>query len=109
MSDERGVMLSDVMRDVTLQQVTPGAGEGALGTWRVLTDPGHRARDNRVIKYGPRPTCKPWLAGVDMSQHLSLASCGKAVGVKAKVRTGFGKPDRPGSQGGLRKRELWWN
>ena len=26
---------------------------------------------------------------------------------KAKVRTGLGKSDRPGSQGGLRKRGLW--
>src|SRR5712671_3190706 len=28
---------------------------------------------------------------------------------EAKVRTGLGKAHRPGSQGGLWKRELWWN
>jgi hypothetical protein len=27
----------------------------------------------------------------------------------AKVRTGLGKAHRPGAQGGLRKRGLWWN
>src|SRR5437899_6071321 len=27
----------------------------------------------------------------------------------AKVRTGLGKAHRPGSQGGLWKRGLWWN
>ena len=26
---------------------------------------------------------------------------------RAEIRTGFGKSDCPGSQGGLRKRELW--
>ena len=27
---------------------------------------------------------------------------------RAEARTGFGKTDCPGSQGGLRKRGLWW-
>jgi hypothetical protein len=44
--------------------------------------------------------------GVYMSQHLNFTSEGKAVRVKATVRTGFGKTDYPGSQGGLRKREI---
>ena len=39
-----------------------------------------------------------------MNQHLSFIDCGKAVGGNAKARTGLGKSDRPGSQGGLRKR-----
>ncbi len=42
-----------------------------------------------------------------MSQHLSFLGYGKAEGGHAKVRTGLGKSDRPGSQGGLRKRGLW--
>jgi hypothetical protein len=42
-----------------------------------------------------------------MSQHFSFTSEGKAVRGKATVRTGFGKTDCPGSQGGLRKREIW--
>jgi hypothetical protein len=32
-----------------------------------------------------------------MGQHLSFIGTGKAVGGKAKVRTGLGKADRPGS------------
>jgi hypothetical protein len=42
-------------------------------------------------------TGKPSEEGVDMSQHLNFTSEGKAVGVNATVRTGFGKTDRPGS------------
>jgi hypothetical protein len=41
-----------------------------------------------------------------MDQHLSFTSDGKVVRVRATVRTGFGKTDCPGSQGGLRKREI---
>jgi hypothetical protein len=51
-------------------------------------------------------TGKPLKEGVDMGQHLSLTSGGKAVRGKATVRTGFGKTDCPGSQGGLGKREI---
>jgi len=51
-------------------------------------------------------TGKPLEEGVDMGQHLSFTSDGKAVRVKATVRTGFGKSDCPGSQGGLGKREI---
>ncbi len=40
------------------------------------------------------------------SQCLSFIYSGKAHEGKAKLRTGLGKSDRPGSQGGLRKREL---
>jgi len=43
---------------------------------------------------------------VDMGLHLSFTSVGKAVRVNATVRTGLGKSDRPGSQGGLEKREI---
>ena len=39
-----------------------------------------------------------------MCQHLSFIGFGKATGGKAKVRTGLGKSDCPGSQGGLWKR-----
>jgi hypothetical protein len=42
-----------------------------------------------------------------MSQDLSFLDYGKAAGGYARVRTGFGKTDCPGSQGGLRKRGLW--
>ena len=33
--------------------------------------------------------------------------CLKNFTVRAETKTGFGKSDRPGLQGGLRKRELW--
>ena len=39
-----------------------------------------------------------------MSQNLSFLGYGKAAGGYAKVRTGLGKSDRPGSQGGFGKR-----
>jgi hypothetical protein len=54
-------------------------------------------------------TGKPLGDGMDMGQHLSFTSDGKAVRVNATVRTGFGKSDCPGSQGGLRKREIGRN
>ena len=44
-----------------------------------------------------------------MNQHLSFLAGGQAAEGQAKVRTGLGKSDRPGSQGGLWKRGLWWN
>jgi hypothetical protein len=40
MSDEGGVVPSDVTLEVTSQEVTPVAGKGALGTWRALVGPG---------------------------------------------------------------------
>jgi hypothetical protein len=40
-----------------------------------------------------------------MGQHLNLRGVGKTTGVKARIRTGLGKSDRPGSQGGLQKHE----
>ncbi len=36
-------MPSDGVRDATPCEVTPGAGKGALGTWRALVGPGLRA------------------------------------------------------------------
>ena len=54
-------------------------------------------------------TGKPLEDGVYMAQHLNFTSNGKAVRVDATVRTGFGKSDCPGSQGGLRKREIGRN
>ena len=39
-----------------------------------------------------------------VSLHLSLLENGQVPDLQAKVRTGLGKSDRPGSQGGLRKR-----
>ena len=44
------------------------------------------------------------LSGVYVSLHLSLLAHRQVADLQAKVRTGLGKTDRPGSQGGLRKR-----
>ena len=41
-----------------------------------------------------------------MCQHLNLLVTGKTYGGNARARTGLGKTDRPGSQGGLRKRRV---
>jgi hypothetical protein len=47
--------------------------------------------------------------GVYANQRLSPNEFGKTYGGKAKVRTGLGKTDRPGSQGGSGKHRLWGN
>ncbi len=56
-------------------------------------------------------TGKLYYIGVYVSRHLSLSLCRKACIRKtiwgAETRTGLGKSDCPGSQGGLWKRELW--
>ena len=56
-------------------------------------------------------TGKLYDSGVYVSWHLSLRFYRKACIRKtiwgAETRTGLGKSNRPGSQGGLRKRELW--
>ena len=72
-----------------------------------LGEPRTQNRTNLAIKVGSMPVSKLMLRGVNMGQHLSLISDRKATGGKARVRTGLGKSDCPGSQGGLRKRGLW--
>jgi len=56
-------------------------------------------------------TGKLYDSGVHVSQHLSLKLYRKAfiqkMTSRAETRTGFGKSDCPGSQGGLWKRGLW--
>ena len=90
-------MPSDEVRDAASYEVTPRAGKGALGIWRALGGPGRRAGINRAIKDGPSPACKPVSGGVYVSQHLSFLGAGKTAGGHARVRTGLGKSDRPGS------------
>jgi hypothetical protein len=55
---------------------------------------------------------KPRTLGAYASQRLSAHHRGKAdlrQGRRAETRTGLGKSDRPGSQGGLRKHGPRWN
>jgi hypothetical protein len=87
----------------------PGAGNARVRQ----RGSGHLAVPGRSSDAEPRgadprsrdePMGKPKRVGVDACQRLSHALAGKAHGGKAKVRTGLGKSDRPGSQGGLGKR-----
>ncbi len=70
----------------------------------------HRTGTN-VMDSRNEDTGKRYNYGVHVSQHLSLKLYRKAFIQKmtnrAETRTGFGKSDCPGSQGGLRKRGLW--
>ena len=56
-------------------------------------------------------TGKLYRDGVYVSRHLNLRLCRKVCIQKtirgAETKTGLGKSDRPGLQGGLWKRELW--
>ena len=97
MSGEGGVGPSDAVRDAPSYEVTPRASKGALGIWRALDGPGLWAGIDRSIKDGPSPACKLESGGVYVSQHLSFLGSGKAAGGQARVRTGLGKSDRPGS------------
>lgn len=96
-------------QDLIPPEVTPEAGEGALGSWRTwVTGPRHRT--GRTVKEyiteRSNPTGKLNEKGAKMNQRLNLVLCRQAVEGKASVRTGLGKPDSPGSQGGLRKRGM---
>jgi len=90
-------MPSEVVLDTTLGEITPRPGKAPLDTWRSLARPGLSAGVAEPLNRGLVPQCKPWLRGVDTCQRLSLLTLGKAVGGQARVRTGLGKSDRPGS------------
>ena len=111
MSDEEGVTPFEAALDAVLVRVTPEPGKGALGTWRSYYRDGFRTlrRKMAVLLKQDELARKLTRQGADVCQHLSLTGVGKARGGKAKVRTGLGKTDRPGSQGGLRNRGPRWN
>jgi hypothetical protein len=100
-------MPADEAPDASPRWVALSVGKGTLGTWRFWDQPEHSVGVAGTLKLGTSSECKPFTCGGNMSQHLSLHESGKASEGKAKVRTGLGKSDRPGSQGGLWKRELW--
>jgi len=107
MSDEGGVIPSDVARDAMPQEVTLVAGKGALGSG------GHRrgtARDFEPVKLvtavgGVEPMGKPLPQGVYVSQRLRFCGNGKTQRGKPRSTTGPGKSGRPGWHGGLA--ETW--
>ena len=49
---------------------------------------------------------KPEWVGVNASERLSFTCLGKASQRKAKAKTGIGKSDLPGLQGGPGKRDF---
>jgi hypothetical protein len=49
---------------------------------------------------------KPEWVGAHASERLSFSYLGKASRGKAKAKTGIGKSDLPGLQGGPRKRDF---
>ena len=87
----------------------PHSGEGALGTWRSTSGreaPGFDlARPVLLVVGETGRKLAPGRGYVGL--HLSLAGVGKAHGGQPGSRTGFGKTDRPGSSGGLGKRQPW--
>jgi len=83
------------MLDISPPEVTPEAGEGALGGSG--TGPDTALGQPGPLNTGTRLARKPTIGGEYMSQHLNLTMLGKAAGGQAKVRTGLGKSDRPGS------------
>lgn len=58
-----------------------------------------------TLEVGTSSRSKPSEIEVYECQLLSFGFGGKAREGKAKVRTGLGKSDRPGSQGGSEKRD----
>ena len=68
-------MSSDGVRDATPCEVTPGAGKGALGTWRALAGPGLGAGLTVAIKDGPSPACKPPVERGACESALKLPRC----------------------------------
>jgi hypothetical protein len=70
-------MPADGVHDISLSQVTPGGGKGALGIWRAL--PNQPVKGRSSISRS-RPAGQLALSGVYMRQHLSFIDVGKASG-----------------------------
>jgi hypothetical protein len=92
----------EVVLDATLARITLVTGKGALGTWR---SPCGQRRQSEEPRVTDESRGKPKWVGVYASECLSLTCLGKASRGKAKAKTGIGKSDLPGLQGGPRKRD----
>jgi hypothetical protein len=77
-------------------------GKGALGTWR---SPCGQRRQSEEPRVKDESRGQPKWVGVYASERLSLTCLGQASRGKAKAKTGLGKSDLPGLQGGPRKRD----
>ena len=72
--------------------VQRGPGHLAVPRWGPDFEPDNHHREVRT-----KSDDKPSTNGVYVSQHLSLLEDGQVSDLPAKVRTGLGKSDRPGS------------
>ncbi len=89
-------MPSDVMPDVTPHRVTPAAGKGALGTWRARAWPRTLCRGRSAI-YELEPGAQTAIERGAYVPAFKPPRCREGGGRTARVRTGLGKSDRPGS------------
>jgi hypothetical protein len=70
-------MPADGVHDISLSQVTPVGGKGALGIWRALPNQPVKGRSSIPRS---RPAGQLALRGVYRRQHLSFSDVGKASG-----------------------------
>ena len=111
MSDEEGVTTFEAVHDTAPVRVAPAAGEGALDIWRPSARSGIRTqcRNSADPRGGDELASKPRLAGVDVRQHLSLATVGQTCEGKPRSEPDSGNPtvrDRRGALGNVATAEL---
>jgi hypothetical protein len=95
------------MVDISPPEVTPEAGEGALGAWRFRTGPRLRTGSAGFLIEERASTANHGYTGrIGVSRQRFVPWWAGGEGT-AKVRTGLGKTRCPGSQGGLGKRGPW--
>ncbi len=97
-------------RKVPPEQVTPGQWQRGSGHLVVSRRGGIWTQGQGVLTLETKRVHKQ--IGVErenVSQHLSFLHFEKAYGDQSKVRTGLGRSDCPGSQGGSGKPSLWRN
>jgi hypothetical protein len=109
----RGSNVPEAVPETAPAWVMPPSGKGALGTRRSrrprpFRTPSRAQRSPWSSGRGGRPT-RPSGGGCVPSLEPSAAWEDRPPGnaCRAEVRTGLGKSDRPGSQGGLRSHEPW--
>ena len=97
-------MPSEGMHDISLINGRPffrqrGSGHLVVPGWSSDTEPGL----DRSSQCEPAHETNRWRCRVHVDRALKPCSHREGFVCVAKVRTGFGKSDHPGSQGGLGK------
>ena len=90
-------MLSEVVPDMTLIAVTPTIRQRGSGHLVVPGRAWTQSQDQPFLEARTNRSCKPRQNVTYVSRHLSFVRFGKTDRGIAKVRTGLGKTDRPGS------------